>query len=92
MYAQASPDRTNSALLWLLTLVTFSGALDMHIFVPALPFTATDLGAGISEMQLTTSLYILGLAARGATTGYTNQGDNRCSIPKTRLPHSRSRT
>ncbi|MEO8858608.1 MAG: multidrug effflux MFS transporter [Burkholderiaceae bacterium] len=48
--------------LWLLALITFSGTLGMHIFVPALPFAGKDLGASIAEMQLTVSLYILGLA------------------------------
>jgi DHA1 family bicyclomycin/chloramphenicol resistance-like MFS transporter len=49
--------------LWLLTLVTFSGTLAMHIFVPALPSAARDLGTGIGPMQMTVSLYIVGLAA-----------------------------
>ena len=53
---------TRTAPLWLLALITFSGTLGMHIFVPALPFAAKDLGASIGEMQLTVSLYILGLA------------------------------
>ena len=48
--------------LWLLTLITFSGTLAMHIFVPALSYAADDLQASASEMQLTISLYILGLA------------------------------
>ncbi len=48
--------------VWLLALVTFSGTLAMHIFVPALPAAATDLGASIGEMQMTVSLYIFGLA------------------------------
>ena len=48
--------------LWLLTLFTFSGTLGMHIFVPALPLAAHDLGAGVSAMQMTVSLYIAGLA------------------------------
>ena len=34
----------------------------MHIFVPALPIAATDLGVGFSAMQMTISLYIAGLA------------------------------
>ena len=51
-----------TAPLWLLALITFSGTLGMHIFVPALPFAAIDLGASIGEIQLTVSLYILGLA------------------------------
>lgn len=48
--------------LWLLTLITFSGTLAMHIFVPALPHAADDLGASIAAMQMTVGLYILGLA------------------------------
>lgn len=48
--------------VWLLGLITFSGTLAMHIFVPALPAAAKDLGASIGEMQLTVSLYIFGLA------------------------------
>ena len=51
-----------SAPLWLLTLITFSGTLAMHIFVPALPEAARALGASIGEMQLTMSVYIFGLA------------------------------
>ena len=51
-----------SAPLWLLTLITFSGTLAMHIFVPALPEAARDLGASVGAMQTTMSVYILGLA------------------------------
>jgi DHA1 family bicyclomycin/chloramphenicol resistance-like MFS transporter len=51
-----------SAPLWLLTLITFSGTLAMHIFVPALPEAARSLGASLGEMQLTMSVYIFGLA------------------------------
>jgi MFS transporter, DHA1 family, multidrug resistance protein len=50
------------APLWLLASVTFSGTLAMHIFVPALPLAATDLAATPGAMQLTISIYILGLA------------------------------
>ncbi|MBP2301061.1 multidrug effflux MFS transporter [Azospirillum picis] len=57
----ASPPRPHVPL-WLLALLTFSGTLAMHIFVPALPVAAADLGAGIASMQLTVSLYVLGLA------------------------------
>ena len=58
----AQPPRRPHAPLWLLALVTFSGTLAMHIFVPALPIAAKGLGAGIGQMQMTVSLYILGLA------------------------------
>jgi DHA1 family bicyclomycin/chloramphenicol resistance-like MFS transporter len=51
-----------TAPLWLLTLITFSGTLAMHIFVPALPEAARTLGASVGEMQLTMSVYIFGLA------------------------------
>lgn len=48
--------------LWLIGLLTFSGTLAMHIFVPALPSAAADLGVGTSTMQATIGLYIVGLA------------------------------
>jgi MFS transporter, DHA1 family, multidrug resistance protein len=58
----ASPHATPRAPLWLLALITFSGTMAMHIFVPALPFAAADLGASAGSMQLTLSFYVLGLA------------------------------
>ncbi len=48
--------------LWLLALITLSGTLAMHMFVPALPRAARELGASAGAMQGTVSLYILGLA------------------------------
>jgi len=51
-----------AAPLWLLALLTFSGTLAMHIFVPALPTAAAGLHANAGTMQLTVSLYIVGLA------------------------------
>jgi DHA1 family bicyclomycin/chloramphenicol resistance-like MFS transporter len=48
--------------LWLLGLFTFSGTLGMHVFVPALPAAAKDLNATPAALELTISLYILGLA------------------------------
>jgi DHA1 family bicyclomycin/chloramphenicol resistance-like MFS transporter len=48
--------------LWLLGLLTFSGTVGMHIFVPALPAAAKDLHATPVAMEMTISLYILGLA------------------------------
>jgi DHA1 family bicyclomycin/chloramphenicol resistance-like MFS transporter len=53
---------TPHAPLWLLALMVFSGTLGMHIFVPALPSAAVDLGASAGTMQWTVTLYILGLA------------------------------
>jgi MFS transporter, DHA1 family, multidrug resistance protein len=57
-----NPSRGRSAPLWLLGLLTFSGPVGMHIFVPALPAAARDLHATPAALELTISLYILGLA------------------------------
>jgi DHA1 family bicyclomycin/chloramphenicol resistance-like MFS transporter len=43
-------------------LLTFSGTVGMHIFVPALPAAAENLHATPAAVELTISLYILGLA------------------------------
>lgn len=48
--------------LWLPSLFTLAGTLAMHIFVPALPAAGADLGASNSAMQLTVSLYMVGMA------------------------------
>lgn len=58
--AEAGPPAR--APLWLLALITFSGTMAMHVFVPALPQAAAQLGASAGSMQLTVSFYILGLA------------------------------
>ncbi len=54
--------RRRAVPLWLLGLFTFSGPVGMHIFVPALPAAAKDLHATPAALELTISLYILGLA------------------------------
>src|SRR5271168_4248715 len=54
--------RRRALPLWLLGLFTFSGPVGMHIFVPALPAAAEDLHATPAALELTISLYILGLA------------------------------
>ncbi len=48
--------------LWLLVLVTMSGTLAMHMFVPALPYAAAELLSSVPQAQMTISLYIIGLA------------------------------
>ena len=48
--------------MWLLVLVTLSGTLAIHIFVPALPSAGRDLQADSGSMRLTISVFILGLA------------------------------
>jgi len=48
--------------LWLPALFTLAGTLAMHIFVPALPAAGAELGAGDAAMQMTVSLYLVGMA------------------------------
>jgi DHA1 family bicyclomycin/chloramphenicol resistance-like MFS transporter len=50
------------APLWLLVLITLSGTLAMHMFVPALPDAARSLGVGSAAVQATIGIYIMGLA------------------------------
>ena len=52
-----------SAPLWLLVLVTFSGTLAMHMFVPALTVAGRDLHVDAATIRMTISVYIFGLAA-----------------------------
>jgi MFS transporter, DHA1 family, multidrug resistance protein len=48
--------------VWLLVLITISGTMAMHMFVPSLPYAAKDLGASAGAMQMTITLYVIGLA------------------------------
>ncbi|RYY81785.1 MAG: MFS transporter, partial [Comamonadaceae bacterium] len=48
--------------LWLLVLVTLTGTMAMHMFVPALPDAARSLGSGPGPMQMTIGIYMVGLA------------------------------
>ncbi len=43
-------------------MVTFTGTAAMHMFVPALPRMAVDLGTGAAAAQMTITMYIVGLA------------------------------
>lgn len=47
---------------WLLAILCFGGTLGMHILVPALPSLKEWFGAHIYELQLSISLYIIGLS------------------------------
>ena len=49
--------------MWLLVLITISGTMAMHMFVPALPDAARALGTTAGQMQMAVSIYIIGLAA-----------------------------
>jgi DHA1 family bicyclomycin/chloramphenicol resistance-like MFS transporter len=57
-----APLPRRSTPLWLLALITLSGTLAMHMFVPALPDAARSLGVGSAAVQATIGVYILGLA------------------------------
>lgn len=48
--------------IWLLVMITISGTLAMHMFVPALPDAANALHVSSTSMQMTISVYIVGLA------------------------------
>jgi MFS transporter, DHA1 family, multidrug resistance protein len=70
--AARDPDarpHNSTAPLWLLALVTLTGTLAIHIFVPALQLAAHDLGGSASATQLTLSAYVLGLSLGQLTYG-----------------------
>ncbi len=48
--------------LALLIAVTMTGTVALHIFIPALPAAGRDLGASPTTIQLTITLYLVGLA------------------------------
>lgn len=62
--APAGPDpgRARPASLALLVAITMTGTVAMHVFVPALPDVAAELGADAFAAQLTLTLYLCGLA------------------------------
>ncbi|WP_297831848.1 multidrug effflux MFS transporter, partial [Pseudomonas sp.] len=76
MPAIAVPPRPR-APLWLLVLITLSGTLAMHLFVPALPAAALALGVDSAAMQRTISIYILGLAFGQLAYGPLSDGLGR---------------
>lgn len=57
-----SSTANKSAPFWLLVLITLTGTLAMHMFVPALPDVTRSFGVSKAEMQLTVTVYIVGLA------------------------------
>ena len=48
--------------LWFLAILTLSGTLAIHIFVPVLPLVARDFQVNLQAVQLTISIYVIGLA------------------------------
>jgi MFS transporter, DHA1 family, multidrug resistance protein len=65
------------APIWLLVLITISGTLAMHLFVPALPDAAQSFGASVPAMQATISVYIIGLATGQLVYGPLSDGLGR---------------
>lgn len=57
-----TPRETRRASLALLVAVTMTGTLALHIFVPALPAAAADLRTTPTAVQLTMTLFLVGLA------------------------------
>ncbi len=60
--ADPSPSARPQLPLWPLVLITFSGTSAMHMFVPALSLATRDLQASSALVQMTITVYILGLA------------------------------
>ncbi|ARU05155.1 Bcr/CflA family drug resistance efflux transporter [Comamonas serinivorans] len=53
--------RTAKVPLWLLVMVTLAGTLAIHMFVPGLPDAAQALHSPPGQMQLTITVYVIGL-------------------------------
>lgn len=66
-----------SAPFWLLVIITLTGTLAMHMFVPALPDVARSFGVSKSEMQLTVTVYIVGMALGQLIYGPMSDGLGR---------------
>ncbi|MFF7708691.1 Bcr/CflA family efflux MFS transporter [Pseudomonas sp. NPDC007930] len=66
-----------SAPLWLLVIITISGTLAMHMFVPALPSAAAAFAASPGTLQMAISLYIAGLAVGQLFYGPMSDGLGR---------------
>jgi DHA1 family bicyclomycin/chloramphenicol resistance-like MFS transporter len=56
----------------LLVLITAIGTLGMHSFTPALPMAAAELGVSAGTMQLTITVYLVGLAVGQLFYGATS--------------------
>lgn len=56
------PAQRSAPPLWLLAMLTLSGTLAIHIFVPALPKVVEAFNTTTGMAQLTLSTYVIGLA------------------------------
>jgi MFS transporter, DHA1 family, multidrug resistance protein len=77
VHSSATSSAVVKAPIWLLVLITISGTLAMHLFVPALPDAARSFGASIPAMQATISVYIIGLATGQLIYGPLSDGLGR---------------
>src|SRR5689334_3648831 len=53
---------TRQPSMLLIIAITASGTLSLHIFLPALPAVASEFAASPATVQLTLTLYLIGLA------------------------------
>ena len=60
--SQTAASKRGQAPLWLLLLIAFTGTLAMHVFVPALPIAQQALATSTQHIQLTITVYVIGLA------------------------------
>ena len=60
--SETAPQPAPRVSLALLVFIAFTGTLAMHIFVPALPRAALELGTDAQTVQMAITIYILGLA------------------------------
>ncbi|RYY26643.1 MAG: Bcr/CflA family efflux MFS transporter [Sphingomonadales bacterium] len=61
--------KLDRSLILLLAGVSALGSLAIHLFVPAMPAVAKELASGPGTVQLTISLYLLGLGAGQLAAG-----------------------
>jgi DHA1 family bicyclomycin/chloramphenicol resistance-like MFS transporter len=58
-------------------LITISGTMAMHMFLPAMPQAARSLGVGSAELQMTVTVYVVGLACGQLLYGPLSDGLGR---------------
>lgn len=71
--------------IWLLVLITLSGTVGMHMFVPALASASQDLGAPSGQLQWTITIYVAGLAIGQLVYGPLSDALGRVPVLRTGL-------
>ena len=59
----SAPAKAPPPPIWLLVLIIAIGPFTMQILVPSLPAMGRDLGASTAAVQLTVTLYLIGVGA-----------------------------